>query len=280
MSYIYSTSSKNNFGGSTELDIGSSNANKILIRAPMFTGYASTIQVPLNAHVDSAFLSLYQYSNTSTGKVEVYRLTRDWTEGTSSNAAGNVCWDSAKVGAAWDAVGANNLKDREPVKTCETQVNSLNAWTRWDVTSLVQVWVSGVTNDGIILSDQDGDLTTTLIKYYSSEYAGNKALRPKLVVYYDPDTVTIVKQEGTTPLSQTWDTYLNETSGAPQGYNYGINPNLVLNSTAGSRKHILVNYKDLISDNANSILTGATIKKAVLLQLQWVPMLKARCQGL
>ena len=56
-------------------------------------------------------------------------------------------------------------------------------WITIEITDLYNQWKSGeLANNGIVLSDSETS-STPLSRFYSSDYAGNPSLRPKLVVY-------------------------------------------------------------------------------------------------
>ncbi|MBL8027409.1 MAG: DNRLRE domain-containing protein, partial [Fibrobacteres bacterium] len=171
---------------------------------------------------------------------------------------GGVSWNSAKHGTvAWTSAGLGNNADRQP-DTIATSAVTTGAWSRFNVTPIVQDWVSGVLNYGISIADKDATLGGT-VTFLSSDTSLASA-RPKLVVYYDTDTITIVKQEGTTDaFSETFDTYLSQ---AEPNNNFGASDTLFINSTDGSKKHILLNMKDMVSPN--SIVAGSKIAKAEL----------------
>ncbi|EFK97858.1 hypothetical protein LDC_0086, partial [sediment metagenome] len=224
--YIYNNVGYENYnmGALTGLNVGQLNYMKTLVRLPSFAGSASSLQVPSNAHVDSAHLYLYYFGAAIGGDMELCRATRDWGEGVGTNTApntGEAGWTYAKYTAsAWGTAGATALSDREPVATAVANTAATPQWMRWNVTALVQDWISGVTNYGMMLWDLDSDLGGNYGQLYSSEYTGNKLLRPKLVVYYDTDTSTIRPAwtagcESSRPRCEPWRTRESRRSKRP-----------------------------------------------------------------
>ncbi|MFH0920190.1 MAG: DNRLRE domain-containing protein, partial [Fibrobacterota bacterium] len=238
------------------------NYSKSILRFPSFTGASSNLQVPTNAHVDSAFLYLNNIQ-AATGDIEIYRVLRDWVEGTgtgSTSQANSVSYNSAKHGSvAWNTAGLAGLSDAMPVVDT-VLTNPVAGWNRMSITALVQDWVSGVTNNGVLLADRAAPSLNLLPEFFTKD-TSLKLNRPKLEVYFDTDTVTVVKQSGTSPLSETGDNYLNEAS---QANNYGASTDLYLNSTASTRKHPLLTWYDLIGTNPNQVPSNAAVQKSEL----------------
>ncbi|MBL8028677.1 MAG: DNRLRE domain-containing protein, partial [Fibrobacteres bacterium] len=259
-SRIYDGGVTANYGAANLLNVGKNpSVFSSMIKFGSFAGDESQMQVPRKAHVDSAFVYLYATQGYS-GNIECYRIVRDWKEGVSNGTTetGAVTWNSAKHGTVtWGTAGLGALSDRMPDIVSTSSITT-GAWSRLNVTPLVQDWVSGVTNYGLSIADLDDNLGGLVM--FVSKDTSKASIRPKLVVYYDPDTVTIVKQQGTTDaFSETQDLYISQ---AEQDNNFGAASNLYINSASPNKKHILFNMKDMVGPT--SITNGATITRAEL----------------
>lgn len=117
-------------------------------------------------------LWLYYVSNAFVMNVDVYRINRSWSESTAT-------WQFPWMTSGCDAVPS----DRQGTMAATAVIGAEQGyWVQWDVTSLVQEWVSGsVPNEGVLLLGR-GDLSRE-ISFYSSEYP-EPAFGPKLCVTY------------------------------------------------------------------------------------------------
>ncbi len=116
--------------------------------------------VPLNAIVTSGTVNLtVHHTNNGTGTVRVHRINNAWVEGT-------VSWNNF--------AGAFN-------PTVAASASSAAASPSFDITALVQAWVSNPATNFGMLFEQDAAPPTTF--FNSSEYA-IAASRPRLVVCY------------------------------------------------------------------------------------------------
>lgn len=119
--------------------------------------------IPVNAIIKSAELKVYGYavaSNTNSTKVSLHILNSSWSE----------------LGVSWE-----NQPESELISKLNFDINFENSWHSWDVTNIVQDWVSGRTdNFGFkILTLEDkvyGDI-------YSSDNEDTEH-RPKLIIEY------------------------------------------------------------------------------------------------
>lgn len=125
--------------------------------------------------INSAVLSLYQYETEPAAgglPVDVKRVTETWGQASTTwnkhpTYDDNTVWADADVGDSFH-------KD----------------WIDWDVTGLVKAQVVGdLPNHGWLLkSHWEQPAGASRMGYvYSMDYAGNPALRPKLVVDYVPE---------------------------------------------------------------------------------------------
>jgi hypothetical protein len=90
-------------------------------------------------------------------------------------------------------------------------ITSTYSWKTADVTALVQAWIDGAPNYGFMLMQTP---MTALQAYWSSEYAANPALRPKLEINYLYQGVpyyVVIQRTDAEPLAVT-DTFFGDTT--------------------------------------------------------------------
>jgi len=206
--------------------------------------------IPAGAAVLAATLELYQVSaSNGGGPIGVYRVTNDWTEGTSSGGNGVGAnwleWDGSN---AWSTPGG----DFDPTLVAGTTVpNMTKDWVQWDITDLVKGWADGsYSNKGLLLKalDQFADA------FFASSDASDPALRPKLVVTYACEcgggpSSTLTLQPG----PEGKDGYI--MPGGTQK-NYGSAEKIVVKD-GGER--VLLQF-DLSGVPAGAIITSATLE--------------------
>ena len=137
------------------------------------------------------FLSLAWTSNTVPMSVDIYRVNRHWEEVTAT-------WNSP-----WSEGGCNAVPgDRQEVFVATASVPTLvGEWVNWDITGLVQEWVSGQSvNEGVLLIGK-GEVNRE-ITFRSSDH-GEFLIRPKLYIKYfeQPPTPTSEPTRTNTPTS-------------------------------------------------------------------------------
>ncbi len=167
--------------------------------------------IPANSEIISATLELYNttdacYSGACAAppvrRIKLYQVLKDWDEG---NQAGSPIDAPGKHGVTgddafdyytgegtdvpWTARGMEAGSDYAAAETSYADVTD-PGWYDWDVTALVRAWVRGEQpNFGFVLRDATGwiEENTDWRHFWSSQYAGDAALRPKLTVVYNPD---------------------------------------------------------------------------------------------
>jgi hypothetical protein len=103
---------------------------------------------------------------------------------------GTMTYRVGKITSAWDENTAtwNNRPSR--TGTYASTNVPINAWANWSVTSLVNEWLSGTTNNGFSIYRASSTGVASGSQWYrmgySSDYTANPAYRPKLVVTYIP----------------------------------------------------------------------------------------------
>ncbi|GAA1595368.1 hypothetical protein GCM10009789_56730 [Kribbella sancticallisti] len=146
--------------------------------------------IPPTATVSSATLALTYAATTSTvGQVNVHRLKQPWTEGTGTgqcNGTG-VTWNETQSGVKWAAGGS--AYDTAIGGSVAAKSRSATGADNIAVTSLVQKWVSGTPNHGLMLKTASETLPTVQAYFdYRSEDHSVAAERPRLLVSYTDGT--------------------------------------------------------------------------------------------
>ncbi|PLX83220.1 MAG: hypothetical protein C0617_11835 [Desulfuromonas sp.] len=129
--------------------------------------------IPAGATIDSAILelNLEGISSTNTGTVSVHRLTRSWSESQAT-------WSIYSTAAFWTSPGGDY--DPTPVATTGIDIAALGP-RQWDVTPLVEAWVSGSENNNGLLLTASSEIDSA--KFTSSDGVVDTA-RPKLAITY------------------------------------------------------------------------------------------------
>jgi len=148
--------------------------------------------IPANAIITSAVLRLTKFGGNNTAhNLSVHRVTRSWTEGSGgcSGASGGVTWINSETGTPWTLAGG----DFVAAAAATTSVGGDGQY-EWDITSLVQDWVSGVhSNDGVVLKFATEGGSSQEKNFRSREF-GTSADVPRLIISYTiPYSATVTK---------------------------------------------------------------------------------------
>jgi len=94
-----------------------------------------------------------------------------------------VTWTYAQSGNAWGTAGCESgTSDRRPHPESSSTINTIFTWYSFDVTALVQAWVSAlVPNNGVLIRTIYADAASY---YFASAEDGTVANRPRLIVTY------------------------------------------------------------------------------------------------
>ncbi len=133
--------------------------------------------VPANVVVLQATLELHATGwDGSNQDIELYRVLR----------AVNICqatWNQAAAGNPWAEPGGNDpTSDRGASPEDSVSTSGIDKWYAFDVTALVQDWVVGVPNNGVLLRSAS-PTSTSHFRFASAEYSVG-SLRPRLVIRY------------------------------------------------------------------------------------------------
>jgi hypothetical protein len=159
--YIYSAAPATNYGAAPTLYVGSQSTSatgRALFRFDLSA-------IPPGVTVQSAMFQAYLAQSSSTPAtldVELKRIDTNWQED-------KVIWNDAL-----SYTGANNVLG----------VGMTLGYTSWDVTSLVQTWVSGAPNRGLALMSKNE--STLGWRGFASKEGASPPNPPRLVVTYRP----------------------------------------------------------------------------------------------
>ena len=154
--------------------------------------------LPSNVVIDDATLSLYENAGINNNVIARLRLvTAAWVEAQAT-------WTNRQTGIPWGTAGGDyNGKIIDQV----TLDNSVG-WRNWNATVLVDLWYRNrVPNYGLLLEAPDPGQNSDKT-FYSSDYAVNASLRPKLTIRYRPVGVLgdYVSKVGGDGISANWGT--------------------------------------------------------------------------
>ncbi|MFN2525439.1 MAG: DNRLRE domain-containing protein [Actinomycetota bacterium] len=149
-------------------------------------------QIPPDADITSATLSVYELfgQHSYNSVVEVHRVTRAWSQGSGFSPDGADCpadgvtWYESDGINPWTTEGGDF--DAQVAASVTNAAGSPSTWDDFNVTPLVQEWVSGSNpNLGVVLKQADETLRDgNYSAYWSSDYTVSPSLRPKLSIDY------------------------------------------------------------------------------------------------
>ncbi len=164
------------FGSATMLQDTASNYSG-LVRFAIFQSEGGP--VPNGATIQSAKLSLYKYTSYDV-TYDLLRILPDWNEGAAT-------WNQRLASTPWSSGGANGAGgDIAAAADATASVGWAPGWIEFDVTAAVQQMSSGLAggNFGWRLKAVAGNIGNTK-RFYSSNYAADPDLRPKLLITYE-----------------------------------------------------------------------------------------------
>lgn len=129
--------------------------------------------IPASSNVSSAILSLWVETVVTNDTLAIHRVTQAWTETGSTWNKYNGTDNWASAGGDF-AVTASATFTAGLVDEAEVQV---------DITSLVQEWVNGTANNGMIVK-MDSESGASKGGIFHSSDSATAGKRPKLVVTY------------------------------------------------------------------------------------------------
>ena len=160
--YVASDQANQNFAGLTDVRVGREaglGALRTLIQFDLS-------MIPNGSYISNAALNINQSGSTPSGDspytIQTRFLASDWSEG-------SITWNSHQP--QWGDVIGN------------TDVNSVNGWKVVHINSMIQEWVNGRPNYGLLL--QGSNEASSRSRQFASRYSGN---RPFINITYTADT--------------------------------------------------------------------------------------------
>ncbi len=168
-SYLDRANPTTNHGSDTTMIVDPQGSNT---RRPILQFNLAAI--PAGAVVDDAKLSLYtSASGANPTTTEVHAVTPIWDEA-------QVTWNQRLTGTPWATGGG----DYDAHVIDLITLNTVLGWKTWNVTQVVDLWYRGrLTNHGLILVPLGGGAGFDKT-FWSSDYAVDPTLRPKIDVRY------------------------------------------------------------------------------------------------
>jgi hypothetical protein len=225
--YLSANDVQYNNGGNVELHVDATTSTAR--RTALLKWNLSTI--PTAATVSAASLSLY-VEDASPLVFNLYNLRRTWVEGTSSqaNSTSSANWNTYNGTTSWGTVGAANTgSDRYDTNLWSagtTSFSTTGAKTlalNLDGVAVVQGWVAGSSNYGLIMQNYSG--TTNNAVFFTSSEGTPAANRPILNVTYcalsytpakpKPPAVTAIALSGSNDVDLTWDAVTQDVNNNP-----------------------------------------------------------------
>ncbi|UCE36374.1 MAG: DNRLRE domain-containing protein [Thermoplasmata archaeon] len=177
--WIYSFFNENNYGISPELWVGGTDLTSITRSLLRF----NISKIPNGAIISSAVLDLWvQQVNTDDVPVAVYKVTKEWDEGIQNSelATDGATWDNADTDPTipWDKGGEY---DPTPYNLSTVYLTESNVFHSFNITTLVQEWVDGEPNYGLLLNDTD-ESASRWLEFTSDN--GAEGQRPELKIQW------------------------------------------------------------------------------------------------
>lgn len=167
-----------NYGGATEMSCYL--APHPVTRAMIAFDLSS---VPAGALIESAFLHLRENRHGGSGTIGAHRVTAAWTEGTGT-------WGNTRDGATWTTVdgqhgwpSGNGGGDFDAAAAASAAIPGASGVDTFDITALVQDWLTGTPNHGVILVN-DAPTGVSWNAFFHTSEVENASLRPRLDVTY------------------------------------------------------------------------------------------------
>jgi uncharacterized repeat protein (TIGR01451 family) len=170
--YIYRYAPSTNYHVDPLLKVGYKQLFAALLRFDLS-------EIPPGATIDEAWLELYAGGWSGPGcdiTIGAYAISNTVT-------IKETTWNEAHSGTAWIGAGCSDmLLDRRPVPEYRLTTSGPRKWYRFDLTGLVQEWVSGaLPNNGVLLRQEE---SLPFTYFFTSHECSDPALRPRLVVRY------------------------------------------------------------------------------------------------
>jgi len=256
--FLDSTQVDSNYGTNIRMKVRS--ISSINYR-PML--YFDLSMIPTGSTVRSATLYLYMdnYSHQPdvSPRVSIYKVKLDWAEMEAT-------WNKRTNTTSWNTAGCQSSADRDMSESASRVISTVSTWYDWDVSSLVQGWISSpASNRGMILISDIG----REVRFYASNDVDVR-FHPHLRLEYiasgspAPTSTPTGVTPGITPIvtpapveirGASQDTYINKLDPSK---NFENRPMLVRGS---GEKRALLNF-DVSAIPSSAQVTSATLRLA------------------
>ncbi len=169
--YLDANRPTDNFGASTSLIVDRAGGGLGDGRALLAFDLSS---LPGGATIVSATLKLHATDNPGAFDLNIYALNESWIEGSSNGTEGDANWTKRDSFNTWTTYGG----EVDPAIVATLNTNSVGQHA-WDITSLVNAWYIGSSNNYGLLIGSPNTGTTT-VTYDSRE----GATPPELEIFY------------------------------------------------------------------------------------------------
>jgi len=134
--------------------------------------------LPRGAYVRSAQLELRLQDLVAPGTATVHQVTHSWVEGTKSGGgtADGATWFRHDGVNAWTSAGG----DYNAAAVAETTINGSETWVGWDIAPLVERWLAGEPNYGLLIKPNNGLREAE----FDSQEETTAGVQPKLTITY------------------------------------------------------------------------------------------------
>ena len=166
--------SARNYGGATYVQVNDNGTDwqqYPLIRFDL-------ARLPRGAAVRSAQLELHMRNLNAPGTATIHQVTRSWVEGTKSGGgtADGSSWFTYDGTNAWTSAGG----DFNAPVVARTAIDGSETWVSWEIAPLVERWLAGEPNYGLMIRPADGLREAE----FSSREDTNVGVQPKLTITY------------------------------------------------------------------------------------------------
>ena len=229
--YLSANDLQYNNGGNVELHVDATTSTSRRTALLKWDLSVSGSGIPTAATVSAASLSLY-VEDASPLVFNLYNMRQTWVEGTSTqaNSTSSANWNTYNGTTSWGTVGAaSTTADRYDTNLWSagtTSFSTSGAKTlalNLDGVAVVQGWVAGSSNYGLIMQNYSG--TTNNAVFFTSSEGTPAANRPILNVTYcalsytpakpKPPAVTAIALSGSNDVDLTWDVVTQDVNNNP-----------------------------------------------------------------
>ncbi|UCF08100.1 MAG: DNRLRE domain-containing protein [Thermoplasmata archaeon] len=175
--WIYAEQNDRNYGSSIDLWTGGLTRTRTLIRFNLSN-------IPAGSIIFGAELVLWVEWVVTDIPVAVYRVTADWDEGyqDAEPATDGVTWDNADTDPLIDWKDGGEFDPSNYTVSWLYEVVDDDTFHSFNITSLVQEWINGTPNYGLLLNDTNDGQDRSV--RFTSDDGLNASRRPRLVINY------------------------------------------------------------------------------------------------